>query len=179
MAIQKKRKKFFDVKIPLIEKETQLLAYNLEELEGRFIKYDLARMLRGKSVEAQFKVEVKNDSAIAKPIKLTLMKYFLKRAVRKGTDYIEDTFEAKCDDEELTIKSFLITRRKVSRAVRKALREKAKKEILNYIKDKKTETLFDDLIKNKFQKDLSLKLKKIYPLSLCEIRVFKINSKKE
>ena len=32
----------------------------------------------------------------------------------------------------------------------------------------------EELFRNQLQKTLSLKLKKIYPLSLCEIRVFKV-----
>ena len=102
------------------------------------------------------------------------MPYFLKRMVRKGTNYVEDSFSTKCTDAQIRIKPFLITRRKVSRAVRKALREKAREELINYVKDKNTETLFDEILKNQLQKSLILKLKKIYPLSLCEIRVLKV-----
>jgi|SRR3989338_5642767 len=171
---QIKKKKFFDVEIPLINKETQAQAYELKELEGRFIKYDLTRMLKGKGVEANFKIKVENDKAIAYPCRLSVMPYFLKRIMRKGTNYVEDSFSVNCKDAQLRVKPFLITRRKVSRAVRKALRVKAKEELIEYIKDKTSEILFDDLVKNKLQKPLSLKLKKIYPLSLCEIRVFEL-----
>ena len=37
-----------------------------------------------------------------------------------------------------------------------------------------SETIFKDLLKNQLQKPLSLKLKKIYPLSVCEIRVLRV-----
>ena len=97
--------------------------------------------------------------------------------VRKGTNYVEDSFSAKCKDETLRIKPFLITRRKVSRAVRKALREKAREELTNYVKDKKSEDVFNDVMQNQLQKPLSLKLKKIYPLSLCEIRILQVENK--
>ena len=39
---------------------------------------------------------------------------------------------------------------------------------------KKAEEIFDDILKGNIQKPLSMKLKKIYPLSLCEIRILKI-----
>jgi len=81
------------------------------------------------------------------------------------------------EDFQLKVKPFLITRRKVSRAVRKALREKAKEELTEYFKDKDIDTIFQDLLKNQIQKPLSLKLKKIYPLSLCEIRVLEAKEK--
>ena len=174
MAKLKKRKKFFDVEIPLVGKETHLQAYDLKELEGRTIKYDLTRFLKGKSMIIKLKVKVEGEKAIATPIEIKLMPYFLKRMVRKGTNYVEDSFSTKCKNAQVRIKPFLITRRKVSRAVRKALRNKAKAELIEYVKDKDTETLFDDILKNQIQKPLSLKLKKIYPLSLCEIRIFKV-----
>ena len=177
MAITKKKKRFFDVEIPLINRETNLQAFELKDLEGKFIKYDLTRILKGKSVIIQLKVKIDQDKAIASPRKIRLMPSYLKRMVRKGTNYVEDSFSADCEDFQLKIKPFLITRRKVSRAVRKALREKAREELTNYVKDKDIETIFQDLLKNQIQKPLSLKLKKIYPLSLCEIRVLEAKEK--
>ena len=174
MAQAKRRKKFIDVDMPLINKETQLYAYDIKDLDGKFIKYDLTRTLRGKSVLLSLKVNVEGDKAIARPVGMKVLPSFLRRMIRKGTNYVEDSFSAKCKDAQIKIKPFMITRKKVSRAVRKALREKAKEELTNYIKNKGKEELFEDLFKNQLQKSLSLKLKKIYPLSLCEIRVFKV-----
>jgi len=174
MAQAKKKKKFFDVEIPIIEKTTQLQAYSIEELGGRFIKYDLTRLLRGKSMILTAKVKIEKEKAIAEPQKIVLMPYFLKRMVRKGTDYVEDSFFAQGKSINFQIKPFLVTRRKVSKAVRKALREKAREELTHYVKDKEANEVFNEVIKNRLQKSLSLKLKKIYPLSLCEIRVLRI-----
>jgi len=170
----KKKKRFFDVDMPIIGKETQLMAYELKDLAGRFIQYDLTRVLRGKSMLIKLKVNVEGDKATSVPKEIKLMPYFLKRMMRKGANYVEDSFSTECKDAQIRIKPFLITRRKVSRAVRKALREKAKEELISYVKDKPATELFDDIIKNKIQKPLSLKLKKVYPLSLCEIRIFKV-----
>ncbi len=179
MAKEKRRKKFFDVEIPLIGKETHLQAYDIKELEGKTIKYDLTRFLKGKSMIIKLKVKVEGEKAIATPTETKLMPYFLKRMVRKGTNYVEDSFSTKCENAQLRIKPFLVTRRKVSRAVRKALRNKAKKELIESVKDKDTDLLFDEILKNQIQRSLSLKLKKIYPLSLCEIRIFKIEKEFE
>lgn len=178
MAQAKKRKKFFNVEIPLINKETQLIAYSPEELKGRFIKYDLTRALRGKSMIYQAEVVIEKDKPTTISKKFQLMPYYLKRMVRKGTNYVEDSFSTECKDAQLRIKPLLVTRRKVSRAVRKALREKAKEELIKYCKTKNTESIFDDILKNNLQKTLSLKLKKVYPLSLCEIRVLKVEKRK-
>ena len=174
MATKKRKKKFFEVEIPLINKKTQLQAYELNELNGRFMEYDLTRILRGKGMLLQLIVEIKDGKAIAIPRRIKLMPFFLRRMMRKGTNYIEDSFSTTCNDAQIRIKPFLISRKKVSRAVRKALREKAKEELIEYTKDKNLEVLFDEILKNHLQRSLSLKLKKIYPLSLCEIRVFKV-----
>lgn len=177
MAIAKRKKKFFDVNIPIIEKQTQMQAYEIPELDGRFIKYDLTRMLKGKSVMLTLKVAVKDNEATAIPTKLLIMPYFIRRMVRKGTNYVEDSFPTECKDANLRIKPFLVTRRKVSRAVRKALRNKAKEELINYVKDKTSEQIFDEIIRNQMQRPLSQKLKKIYPLALCEIRALESKEK--
>ena len=179
MAIAKRKKRFFNVEMPLVGKQTQLQAYELKELDGRLINYDMTRVLRGKGMILQLKVKVKEDTATSAPKSIKLMPYFLRRMVRKGTNYIEDSFSADCKDAQIKIKPFLIARRKVSRAVRKALREKAREELINYMKDKKTETLFEDVLRNQLQKPLSLKLKKIYPLALCEIRMMKVEKELE
>jgi len=177
MAVAKRKKKFFDVEMPLISKQTQMQAYELSELEGRFLKYDLTRMLKGKSMMLTLKVKIENNEAVASPKKIVLMPYFLRRMIRKGTNYVEDSFQTACQDAEIIIKPFLVTRRKVSRAVRNSLRRKAKEELINYVKDKSAEELFDEVLKNQIQRPLSQKLKKIYPLSLCEIRVLEIKGK--
>lgn len=179
MAQAKRKKKFFDVPIDLVGKETQLMAYEPEELNNRVIKYDLTRFLKGKSMLLQLKVKVKGNKIETVPREVKLLPYFLKRMVRKGTNYVEDSFSVDCKDARIKIKPFLVTRRKVSRSVRKALREGAKKELVEYIKDKNYEEIFDGILKNNLQKQLSQKLKKTYPLSLCEIRVLKVIDKKE
>jgi len=178
MAQAKRKKRFFDVEIPIINRETQLQAYESKNLNGRIINYDLTRLLKGKSAVFQVKVEIDKEEIKTTPIQIKILPYFIKRMMRKGTNYVEDSFSAECKDAKIRIKPFLITRRKVSRRVRKALRNKAKEEIIDYVKDKSAEILFEDVIKNSFQRHLSIKLKKVYPLSLCEIRILKVEKYK-
>src|SRR3990167_7185702 len=170
MAQAKKRQRFFEVDMPIINKDTQLYGFDLENLKNKIISYDLTRLLRGKGALLKLKIKIDDGKAIAEPIELVVLPYFIRRMMRKGTNYVEDSFSAECKNAQVRIKPFLITRKKVSRAVRKALREKAREELSIYVKNKDTNTLFDEIIKSKIQKNLSLQLKKIYPLSLCEIR---------
>lgn len=174
MAQAKRRKKFFNVEIDLIKKTTQLQAYEIKELDNRYIKYDLTRILKGKSAILTLKTKLLNENEVTTiPVELRLMPYYMKRMVRKGTNYVEDSFSAKTKNGEVEIKPFLVTRRKVSRSVRKALREATKEELITWAKEKNADELFEETLRNKIQKELSIKLKKIYPLAVCEIRVLK------
>ena len=94
--------------------------------------------------------------------------------VRDSISYVEDSFETECVDALLRVKTFLITRKKVPRSVRKALRDSCKKHLTDDLAMKTKEEIFADLMNNRIQKPLSLKLKKIYPLSLCEVRELRI-----
>jgi len=174
MAQARKRQKFFPVALPLIDKETQLYGYSIEEFNGKTVIYDLTRLLRGKSMTLRLEVEVKDGKATTHPIELKVMPQFIRRMMRKGTNYVEDSFSTPCKNGTVKIKPFLLTRKKVSRRVRKALREKCREELINYLKDKNSKDLFDEVMANKIQKHLSMVLKKIYPLSMCEIKTFKV-----
>ncbi|MCL5730303.1 MAG: hypothetical protein M1165_01920, partial [Candidatus Pacearchaeota archaeon] len=129
MAQAKKRKRFFDVEIPIIGKETQLYAYEPEELEGKTIKYDMTRLLKGKNILLYLKVKPsgEKDKFTALPRKMEIVHSSLGRLVRRGTDYVEDSFTAKCKDSELKVKLFMITRRKVHNSIKTALRGEGKR----------------------------------------------------
>lgn len=182
MAIAKRKKRFHEVEMPILNKSTQLYGYDLEDIKGRVIKYDLTRILKGKNSLLDLDVVISDEGekqkATSEPRKFRILPSFIKRMVRNRTSYVEASFDADCKDAKLTIKPFLITRRNVSRSVKKALRNKAKEEVEKYIKDKSYNQIFDDILKNRLQKELSLKLKKVYPLSLCEIRVLEVNENK-
>ncbi|VVB80024.1 30S ribosomal protein S3Ae [uncultured archaeon] len=173
MADAKRKKRFFEVDIPVINKSTFLLGYDVEELAGRQFTYDLTRVLRGKNALVSLKVKVKEGKAEANAIGLELVPSYIRRMVRKGTNYVEDSFSTEAKDSVVRIKPFLVTRRKVSREVRKALRNKAKEELAAYVKTKTAEAIVEELLHGSLQKTLSIKLKKVYPLSVCEIKTFK------
>ncbi len=173
------KKKFFEIEIPITNTSVELLAFSIDSLNNRTIRLDLTRQLRGKSIEVVFKIKTENNKAFAEPVKLTLLPFFIRRMLRRNISYVEDSFSAECKDSFIRIKPFLITRKKVSRAVRKTLRDEAKNWLQDYVKNKTNKEIFSDIIGNRLQKPLSLKLKKIYPLALCEIRMLKLEKEKE
>jgi len=169
-----RRKKFQEIEVPLARTKVELIGNSLEDVDGKTMKLDLTRMLKGKSIEVVVKVNVEKDKASASPIKMKLMPYFIRRMIRKRISYVEDSFETPSQESMILIKPFLITRKRVSRVVRKTLRNKARNWLEDYISQKNDNEIFNEVLTNKIQKPLSLVLKKTYPLSLCEIRILEI-----
>jgi ribosomal protein S3AE len=173
------KKSFYEVAAPLTSTKILLYAPSKEDLEGKRVKLDLTKILRGKSLELKLKVILEKDKLLGSPESIELIPSYIRRVMRKGTDYCEDSFDIETRDAKVRVKPFLITRKRVSRAVLKALREEAKKFLTTYVKTRTAEELFSEIMTNKIQKQLSLKLKKIYPLALCEIRSFSILKSKK
>jgi len=173
------KKKFFEVTAPLTASKIHLYSSSAEELEGRTVKLDLTKMLRGKNFELQFKIKKNGEVLEGIPVRLLLIGSYIRRVIGNGTDYVEDSFETGCRDYDVKIKPFMITRHKVSRAVRKALRDAARDNLTSYVKIRTANEIFSEIMMNKLQKQLSLRLRKIYPLALCEIRIFEVVGKKK
>tara|TARA_Y100000034_G_scaffold24824_2_gene29154 strand:- start:139 stop:849 length:711 start_codon:yes stop_codon:yes gene_type:complete len=172
------KKRFFDVEAPMTANKISLYGTSVEELDGSVVKLDLTRSLRGKSMELKMRVKVEGEGLKGRIISLKLVQGFIRRATRRGTDYVEDSFKVNTKDDRVRIKPFLITRKRVSRAVRNALRESAKKFLEGYLKARTSDEISSDIISNKLQKGLSVKLKKIYPLAMSEIRIFEVLGEK-
>ena len=174
-----RRKKFQEVDVPLIKSKIELIGDSISDIEGKTIKLDLTRQLKGKSTEVVVKVMIEKDKAIAHPVKMKLMSYFIRRMIRKKISYVEESLQMPSQESMLVVKPFLITRNRVSRAVRKALRNRTKNWLEDHISQMTDKEVFDEVLSNRLQKPLSLVLKKTYPLSLCEIRVLEIKSRLE
>lgn len=173
------KKKFFEVKSDLTNAKISLYGSEFEEFDGKTVKVDLTRSLRGKGYELKLKLKADEKGVGSEPISLTLVGSYVRRVLGKGVDYAEDSFKTECKDAIVRIKPFMVTRNRVSKSVLKALRIASRKELENYLRTRTSGEIFSELMSNKLQKQLSLKLRKIYPLALCEIRVFSIEGVKE
>jgi ribosomal protein S3AE len=187
MAVKKKvktkvkrgaKKSFYEVEAPMTAVKISLYGNSPEELDGRIVKLDLTKSLRGKSLDLKMRIKNKDGRLIAEPVSAKLAGSFIRRSMRRGTDYVEDSFEMNCKDAKVSVKPFMITRRRVSRAVRKALRVESRKFLEGYIKIRDTKELFGEILSNKIQRAMVVKLKKIYPLGFCEIRIFEVKGEK-
>ncbi len=164
------RKKFINVEIPILSKTIQVLG-TPKDLTNKTIKMDLSRKLRGKGLTITLQILNNEDTLIAYPKKFELTKSYIRRIIRKRTDNVEDSFKTNTKDLAVTLKPLLITRKRVSRAVRKNLRNTAREFLLGYVKEKTYIELCNDLLEGSLQKELLPKLKKVYPLAFCDLRV--------
>src|SRR3989344_2080163 len=165
------RKRYINVAIPMLDQETRVLG-TPENLNGKTIKLDLTRRLRGKGLTITFHLFNQDGKMVAIPKSLELVKSYTRRMMRKRVDYVEDSFTARCADIKATVKPLLITRKRVSRAVRRNLRNTTKEFLLEYLKEKDYNDICNELINGILQKAMLPKLKKVYPLSFCDIRIF-------
>ena len=165
------RKKYIEIQVPFLGESLRVLG-TPEELHNKTIKLDLTRKLRGKGLTIKLRIFNQKEKLFAIPNSLTLASSYIRRMMRKRTNYIEDSFQARCSDIRVTFKPHLITRKKVSRVVRKNLRNTTKNFIIEYTKERDYITLCQEIFDGTLQKTLLPKLKKIYPLSFCDIRVF-------
>ena len=165
------RKKYIEAEIPLLGSTIRILG-TPEDLHNKTVKLDLTRQLRGKGLTIKFRIFNEEGKLTGIPNKMELANSYIRRMMRKRSDYVEDSFQGQCADIRATIKPLLITRKRVSRAVRKNLRNTAKEFILGYIKEKEFNDICQEILEGTLQKTMLPKLKKIYPLSFCEIRIF-------
>ena len=164
------KKKNITITIPLIDSKIEVLAYDINNLNDKLIRLDMTRKMAGKSLEAVFKVKVSNNEAVAIPIKLVLFQFYLRRLIRKSTSYIEDSFLVDTQNKKLRVKIFLITRKMVPRSIRAKIRKTCQENIKEFCKTKDYEDFFSSVLSNSIQRELAGKLKKIYPLAVCEIK---------
>jgi ribosomal protein S3AE len=165
------RKKYIDVQIPILGETTRVLG-TPENLHNKTIKLDLTRKLRGKGLTITLRIFNMEGKLIAIPNQLQLTTSYIRRMMRKRTDYVEDSFQARCSDVRVTVKPLLITRKKVSRAVRRNLRNVAREFLLDYMKEKEYLEIYNEILDGTIQKTMLPKLKKVYPLSFSDIRIF-------
>jgi ribosomal protein S3AE len=165
------KKKFINVQVPILNKDLQVLG-TPKELHKRTIKLDLSRKLRGKGLMITLQMYNQENKLVALPKRLELIKSYITRVIRKRTDNVEDSFNAQCLDVVASIKPFLITRKRVSRVVRKNLRNTAREFLFSYVRYKEYNQICEDILNGTLQREMLPKLKKIYPLAFCDIRIF-------
>ncbi|MFC1686184.1 hypothetical protein ACFLZZ_04170 [Nanoarchaeota archaeon] len=174
----RERLKTYWVEVPELNQKFAILTSKPDTIPGKLIKLDLTRMLKGRSMEANLLVQKEGDKYFGDFVATKVAQSYIKRMMRKNISWIEDSFVVKSKDQQLRVKPFMITKKRIHRSVRKKLRETTKELLIKFISESKTKDVFEAVIRGGFQREVSSQLKKIYPLAFFEIRVLKIEKPK-
>ena len=180
-VVKKKKKRWYSLIAPKEFSNIEIgetLASEDKELHGRTISISLGvvtRQMRKNNVKVTFRVnEVKEGKAFTELIGYNLVPTYIKRSVRKGKSKVDDSLILKTKDEiTVAVKPFAVTRNKVTKSVLNQIRMQMRKELKNTFANDKFDNLISRVIKTEIQRELKSKLKKIYPLSIVEIRFLK------
>ena len=175
---KKKKKKWYTLVATPEFREAEMgrtLCDDEEKLMGRVVKpslMDLNNDIRGQHTRIKFKVkEIKGEKAFTELLGYKVNANNLKRLVKKTKKRVDDSFLTEDSKKtKLTVKTVLLTRGDAPKSVLTALR-KRNRELVNAIFKKSVfEKLIGLIMTKKIQNEIKAELKKIYPLSVVDIR---------
>ena len=128
------------------------------------------------SIMLSFKmIGSRNNTIVTDVIGYKMVPSAVRKTMRRGKEKIEDSFKLVTQDNiKVLVKPLFVTKGRTNSSVLANLRRTARVQIAKVIVANKFESLIYDLVTQKFQRALSDILRKIYPLSTCEIKYFSI-----
>ena len=153
----------------LVSDPNVLVGKNLE-ISLVFLTHDPKKQ----NFKVKFKIkEIKDEEACTDLMGYYILPAYIKRAVRPGKSKVEDSFKSKTKDNlEVVAKPFLITRNLVSNSIKTSLRKKCREYLSKYFSERDYGEVIINLLNDNLQRDLRKVLDKIYPITMCHIRVF-------
>ncbi len=133
---------------------------------------DLTGNVRDQNVYVGFLInQVQGNQLYTSTVGYKLATAYVKRAVRKNTNRLDDTFRLKTSDgSRVVLKSLLITINKTHRSVQAALRKQLGESLKEELEKTDFETFISNLVNNRVQLGIKKRLRKIYPLKEIAIR---------
>ncbi len=181
-ALIKKKKKWYTVVAPkelssIVIGETP--ATEVELLKGRTVKANLMTLtndMKKQNITVTFRITgVKESIAESDLTGYEITPAHVRRLIKRAKDKVEDSFEYETKDgQKIVIKPLLLTKCKAQRGVLTGLRMAARAEIAKEAKKKGFIELVLSIVNNELQKDIKQAIKKVYPVSIVEIRVIKL-----
>lgn len=176
---KKKKRKWIPIIAPALFKHEELgetLISDSSSLIGRNVPInlaDLTKSLKQQNIDLIFRIEsIKEDKASTILLSYKLLPSYLKRITRRIGSKIEESFECKTKDGiKIRIKPLLIIKIKIKSSLSKSLRKTTKTVLSELVAQNSFDDLILSLISFRLQKELKFKLKNIYPVASCEIKV--------
>ena len=162
--LKKKKKKWFSIYATQDFNNIKIgesLGSEVKDLIGRKIVINLGSLFndsKKQSINGVFKVkEIKGENAIADIVGYELSAAHLKRIMRRSKDKVEDSFICEIKDNiKVRIKPFILTKTQTKRSILAALKHKTKEFLNETCAKMNYNTLMQNLISNKIQKDLKV-----------------------
>lgn len=150
-------------------------------LVGKKLSLNLMNLLddpKKQNININFVVEkVQNDQALTSIVKYEISSANIKRLTRRSKTKIDDSFTlTDKDDTKIKIKPLILTRTNCHNSVSNSIRNKAKEFLSAYFLKQSYTQIINAILIEKLQKELKNNLKKIFPISVCLIRMLvKVN----
>lgn len=172
-----KGKAWYKIHAPKVFNETligEAIASNPESLKGRIIETQYNK-LSGELTKHHLKSKVKitkieGDNAYTELISYEISRPFLQRLIRRRMTKIDDVIDMKLKDKDVRIKYLALTVYKANSSQAISLRHALKEELRKTFKGMDMDTLIINLALNKLQRQVSNKIKKIFPMRFLDIR---------
>ena len=181
VVLKKKKKKWIPIFANKMFNDIQIGDSYVSEpslLIGRYIETNLMELtndIKKQNIKVLFKIgNVTENKATADLVGYELLGSVIRRVVKRAKSKIDDSFivETK-DNAKMVVKSIILTKTKTAHSILTKLRFKSKEYIIANFKKWAYDEAFAELLNHNLQKNLREYLKKIYPVSVVEVRYFK------
>ncbi len=146
------------------------------DLMDRVIEANLGEIMKDmkrQNTKLLFKINsIKENRAVADIVGYNIMSSYLRRSVAKIKNRMNDSFSCKTKDGvKIQLKPLLMTRSSVQNSILTAIRHRVRHLLSSEIEKLGYYEAVDAIVGYRLQKMLRDDVKKISPLSVCEIRM--------
>jgi len=181
-VLKVKKKQWVEILAPKIFNEALLgrtYVVNQEDAVGKHITVNLMNLTRDpkkQSINVSFIIDnIKGEKLTTSLVKYAFQPTSIRRMVRRSKDRVDSSFIAATKDKiKVKIKPILVTRAPTSKPVQTSIRKKARQVVVNELAKITYDKFMEELIQRQFQRRIFDQVKKVFPLSVCDIRVAQI-----
>jgi|ETNmetMinimDraft_2_1059921.scaffolds.fasta_scaffold34907_3 ribosomal protein S3AE len=134
---------------------------------------DLTRDPKKQNLKITFKItEIKDNRALTEIKKYQMLPSSIKRMVHQGKSKADSSFILETKDKlKVKIKPVIVTRAKTARSILTKIRKETQDFLAIAVKNQTFSELINSLLNFKIQTQLKQHLRKIYPITVCHIRL--------
>ncbi len=181
IILKKKKKKWVTIYASSVFNNINIgetLVVEQNEALGKTLEVNLADLtndIKKQNILLTFAAnKIQDQKVVCHIIGYELSPSYVKRVIKRARSKIEDSFLCFTKDEvKVRLKPVILTRSKAKGSILTLLRHKSRDYFVNNVKKQSYDEILSDIMSHNLQKGLKEELKKIYPVSLTELRIFK------